>query len=134
MRLLERTLGDAVPKSEGEVAMRNASLFALAAMERPQSVWGVAAGIHGGTPYADCSESFRTAMQALARLQERPVDVLLPFLTWTKSDVLSYCEAERVPVHLTYSCERGATPPCGECTSCRDRKEFDARTTIQAYA
>ncbi len=132
--LLERTLSGSVPKSEGEVAMRNAYLFALAAMERPETVWGIAAGIHGGTPYPDCSESFAELIQGIARLQKRPVDVLLPFLSWNKSDILSYCEAQGVPTCVTYSCERGEVPPCGGCISCRDRKEFDARAAIKAYA
>jgi len=129
--LLERKLLGSVPKSEGEVLMRNAYLIALAAMERPETVWGIAAGIHGGTPYPDCSETFAKLIQEIARLQTRPVEVLLPFLSWNKSDILSYCEAQGVPGCLTYSCERGEVPPCGECISCRDRKEFDARTAIK---
>lgn len=132
--LLERKLSGSVPKSEGEVPMRNAYLIALAAMERPEAAWGIAAGIHGGTPYPDCSESFAELIQGIARLQKRPVDVLLPFLSWNKSDILSYCEAQDVPTSLTYSCERGGVPPCEECVSCRDRKEFDARKAIEAHS
>lgn len=129
--LLERALSGTEPKSEGEVAMRNAFLFALAAMERPKTVWGIAAGIHGGTRYPDCSETFATVIREIAQLQKHPIDVLLPFQTWTKRDILSYCDAQGVPCHLTYSCERGKIPPCGECISCRDRKEFDACTAIK---
>jgi 7-cyano-7-deazaguanine synthase len=44
-----------------------------------------------------------------------------PFATWTKQDIIAYCRTRNVPVHLTYSCERGTEPPCGTCLSCKDR-------------
>jgi 7-cyano-7-deazaguanine synthase len=130
--LLQRVVSGAVIKGQGEIPMRNAFLLALAAMERPDTVWGVATGIHAGTAYADCSEGFAALMQQIARFDNRPVDVLNPFLAWTKHDVLSYCEANDVPTALTYSCERGQVPPCGSCLSCRDRKDFDARALLRA--
>lgn len=123
---LERTLLGAVPKSEGEIPMRNACLVALAAMERPPTIHSIAAGIHAGSGYLDCSEAFASLMREIARLQERPVDLLLPFLRWTKTEVLAYAKVQEIPGHLTYSCDRGEVPPCGECDSCGDRREFDA--------
>ena len=47
-----------------------------------------------------------------------------PFLNWVKPEIISYCKANSLPVHFTYSCESGKVPPCGRCLSCLDRKEY----------
>lgn len=129
VQLMERRLFGATAKRIGEIPARNGFLLAVAAMERPESVWGIACGIHAGTGYPDCSERFADLQRELCGLSGKPIDVLAPFLTWEKSAVLGYCDAHRVPAPLTYSCESGTMPPCGSCPSCLDRKEFDARTS-----
>lgn len=123
-----RVIRGGVKKGTGEVPSRNAFLLSLAAMERPDRVWGIALGVHSGTAYADCSGQFVMIMNDVLRLQQRPVEVLAPFAAWSKSDILAYAAARGVPVTQTYSCEQGSDPPCGLCASCADRKELDART------
>lgn len=110
-------------KADGEIIGRNAFLVATAVMEAPFERGIVALGIHSGTPYYDCSPGFLAAFQALydghcdGRLR-----ISAPFLDWTKQDIWQYCSSRQVPIELTYSCEKGLDPPCGECLSCRDRK------------
>ena len=112
----------AVPKTSGEILGRNAFLVASAMMERPCSATGIAIGIHAGTHYSDCSPAFVQAMQqVIDTYSEGSVKLVAPFLTWTKSDIWAYANSHNVPVHLTYSCERGGNKPCGECLSCQDR-------------
>ncbi|MGE3108820.1 MAG: 7-cyano-7-deazaguanine synthase [Phycisphaerales bacterium] len=130
--LMERQLLTAGVKSDGEVPMRNAMLLSIACMERPETIWGIAIGIHSGTPYADCSPEFASAAQTLATFQTHPVRILAPFARWTKSDILAFCLSEGVPTHLTYSCEWGAASPCGKCLSCLDRKDIDAASKVEA--
>jgi 7-cyano-7-deazaguanine synthase len=117
------------PKSAGLIAGRNSFLICTALMECPLSVSIIAMGIHSGTGYADCSESFLAHMQAAVDLLEPPrVHLAAPFITWTKADIYAYCHQRRVPIELTYSCEQGGLRPCGQCLSCKDREMLHART------
>jgi len=54
------------------------------------------------------------------------VQVGVPFLEWTKTDIWAFCKREGVPVQLTYSCELGLRQPCGHCRSCRDLEVLSA--------
>lgn len=120
-------LTEAKPKSSGLISGRNAFLMTAAMMERPPSVFVIAAGIHAGTGYTDCSEAFVQRMQAVLDLYSEYVQLAAPFVEWTKADILEYCCLKGVPVELTYSCERGLDSPCGRCLSCLARTRIDAR-------
>jgi len=115
-------------KGPGVISGRNASLITAAMMERPSSVSVIALGIHAGTGYADCSTAFVRNMQQVLDLYSEGVQLAAPFLNWTKADVLEYCTMRDVPLHMTYSCEKGFVSPCGDCLSCLDRRALDART------
>lgn len=111
---------------EGEVAGRNALLIAVA-----QNVLSGAGclvlGIHGGTGYPDCTEDFLVAQQAQLDAQTGgAVRLVCPFVAWSKVDVLSLARDLGVRPDRTYSCERGAQPPCGKCRSCIDRRDWSA--------
>jgi 7-cyano-7-deazaguanine synthase len=114
-------------KTSGLISGRNAFLVTTAMMERPPSVSVVAVGIHAGTGYADCSVEFVEGMQTVLDLYSEGLQLVAPFLEWTKANILEYCRLKDVPLGLTYSCERGLASPCGECLSCLDRKALDAR-------
>jgi len=108
-------------KSDGEIFGRNAFLLFTALMELDAPRAMVALGIHSGTPYYDCSESFVSAVQAIVDGQcDGRIRVAAPFLEWTKRDIWDYCLHRSVPIDLTYSCEKGLDQPCGNCISCRD--------------
>ena len=50
-------------KGGGLISGRNAALITTALMERSESVGIIAAGIHAGTEYADCSAEFEEKIQ-----------------------------------------------------------------------
>jgi len=111
--------------AQGEVPGRNLLLLALANTWAQSSGGGalrLALGIHAGTSYADCSPAFVRAAQALLDLGTGgSVRVVAPFLFWSKSTLAAWAMEKGVPIHLTFSCERGPKVPCGTCLSCRDR-------------
>ena len=114
-------------KSTGLISGRNAFLVSAALLECPKSVKVIAAGIHSGTDYSDCSGNFVDKMQAVLDVyDEAGMQFAAPFLDWNKAHLIKYCLMRDVPLELTYSCERGF-PPCGKCLSCKDRDGLDAR-------
>ena len=112
----------------GEIVGRNAFLLAGASMEIGHRHGVLALGIHAGTRYYDCSPGFVTAMQMiLDGYSGGRIRLGTPFLNWSKKEIIAYGRSERVPFHLTYSCERDGNTPCGKCQSCRDRSDLAAR-------
>lgn len=108
-----------------EFLCRNALLVLVACANLPPGVNRVALGIHSGTLYYDCSQGFVADMQRmLDGYFNGTVTVETPFLKWSKQEVYSYCRNHRVPVALTYSCERNNDEPCGQCPSCHDRRRL----------
>jgi 7-cyano-7-deazaguanine synthase len=84
----------------------------------------VAFGAHGGeyTPYADCQPQFAEAMNSATRVcDERPIEVLAPFVTWTKGDIVKRGLELGVPFEKTWSCYEGGEKPCSKCSTCLDR-------------
>jgi len=115
----------------GEIAGRNAFLVFAALMFRPVQGGIIALGIHHGTTYYDCSESFAgDLVRLLSGYTGGQVTLGAPFLRWGKQAVYQYAREVNVPLDLTWSCEVGPVAPCGECLSCRDRKTLNARTSI----
>lgn len=111
------------PFSAGELVGRNAFLIFTALFLTRARPGMLAMGIHGGTPYWDCSEGFAREMGRLvAEHTDGKVVFVAPFLTWSKSEVYEYFITTGIDVSVTYSCEAGTTPVCGRCASCRDRK------------
>ena len=107
----------------GGVAGRNAFLIfaALLASKGQSSVIGL--GLHAGTPYYDCSPAFFQIINRLvAEYTDKTVQVVAPFIEWSKRDVFDYFLQSNIGINLTYSCESGTEPRCGQCASCFDRK------------
>lgn len=112
---------------EGEIVGRNAFLFMGALMEVKSGSGIIAAGIHAGTFYYDCSPEFLSAMQTVVDgYCDGRVNLAAPFIEWSKQQVFAFFKSEGVPVDLTYSCEKGTAQPCKECLSCWDRRNLDA--------
>jgi 7-cyano-7-deazaguanine synthase len=111
------------PFTAGELVGRNACLVFTALFLTRARPGILAMGIHGGTPYWDCSEGFAREMEKLvAEHTDGKVVFMAPFLTWSKSEVYEYFLTTGIDVSVTYSCEAGTIPVCGRCASCRDRK------------
>jgi 7-cyano-7-deazaguanine synthase len=86
----------------------------------------VAFGAHSGfneIMYPDCSPAFVNAMQKAANACDQlSVEVLAPFVLWTKTDVLKRGAELCVPFENTWSCYEGSSVPCGKCGTCWDRE------------
>jgi 7-cyano-7-deazaguanine synthase len=99
---------------------RNALLLLTALARFGSSVDVVSIGIHGGSPYWDCSPEFLATVQALFDGYTLGlVRVGAPFVAWTKREIYTFARATGTPVGVTYSCDY-SNGPCGSCGSCRD--------------
>jgi 7-cyano-7-deazaguanine synthase len=110
-------------KSAGLIRGRNGFFVFLALMEARMDAGIIVSGIHDGTRYWDCGREFVESIQhVIDGYTGGKIRVSLPFLSWSKRDIWDFCQASKVPVNLTYSCEQGGDQPCEECDSCRDLK------------
>jgi 7-cyano-7-deazaguanine synthase len=114
-------------KGEGYISGRNSFLLNCAILESRSRTSIISIGIHSGSDYVDCTESFIKRMQAIFDIYTKgEIRIDAPFKHWTKSDVWTYLLSSGLPVELTYSCELGTIPPCGTCLSCRDVEALHA--------
>ena len=98
---------------------RNLTLVSLALNTAPVEPGLIALGIHQGTPFADCTDTFAQQLNSLLiLLTDGRLRLDCPFLTWSKLDVAEYALSHAVPIDLTYSCEKGLIPPGKECVKC----------------
>lgn len=105
----------------GYVPGRNAMLldFALSRLASSRGIIGL--GIHAGTGYVDCSPAFISAYQGLVDIYAGgKIKIDVPFLDWSKKQIVEYCKSIQVPLEYTYSCERGGETPCQNCATCKD--------------
>jgi 7-cyano-7-deazaguanine synthase len=108
-------------KADGCIRARNALLACIGLMEAGFRSGAISLGIHSGTDYWDCTKEFVALLQRLFDgYADGCVRLLLPFVSWNKRQIWDYCQAGKVPIELTYSCERGLDQPCHLCSSCRD--------------
>ncbi|MEY2426495.1 MAG: 7-cyano-7-deazaguanine synthase [Actinomycetota bacterium] len=74
--------------------------------------------------YPDCRpefiDSFRTTagLALRAGVEGAPVDIITPLIAMSKADIVRRAIELDAPLHLTWSCYRGAGTPCGDCDSC----------------
>lgn len=119
--VLKANLGQSF--GSGEIKGRNAFLILSAMLSRSFSnpcLIGI--GIHAGTPYYDCTEGFLNVVDRLvSEYTDGTCHVVAPFLSWSKLQIWNYFNESGLPAEQTYSCESGRVPPCGGCTSCRQR-------------
>lgn len=106
---------------DGLVLGRNAAFYFLALMHFKKPNGLISSGIHYGTGYYDCSEIFFNDIKKIfLEYSQGVISVGAPFLNFNKVDIIKYCTQEKVPIHLTYSCELGKEQPCGQCATCKD--------------
>jgi 7-cyano-7-deazaguanine synthase len=64
----------------------------------------------------------------------QPLQVLAPFVRWTKADIVRRGVELGVPFEVTWSCYKGGKRPCGTCGTCIDRREaFAASGLVDPY-
>lgn len=68
----------------------------------------------------DCSAQFFRELNGLLG-EYGGVSIEMPFRDWTKTDVARRAIELGVPIGSTYSCQIGASVPCGACPNCVDR-------------
>lgn len=110
----------------GEIQGRNAFLVHAALLCSQPGPTTIVLGIHEGSGYVDCTPDFVNVMQRSLDLHSGGATTLsAPFVDHSKADICALARSLRVPISLTYSCERGGTP-CGACMSCKDRDILNA--------
>jgi 7-cyano-7-deazaguanine synthase len=113
---------------KGLIQGRNSFLLFCAVMKMNYKHGIISIGIHGGTNYYDCSESFfKTISLLIDQCTNGEVLLDAPFLKWDKAEIWEFCKLNKVPIKLTYSCEMGFNRPCGKCQTCKDLKKLYAR-------
>ena len=86
--------------------------------------------------YPDCRPEFvrsfeDTAGLALKRgVEGSPVRMRTPLIDKSKADIVRLGLELGAPLHLTWSCYRGGTVPCGECDSCALRAKGFAEAGV----
>ncbi len=87
------------------------------------AVWiGVNAIDYSG--YPDCRPEFIEAFRGVAATGQRrgvdgdPIAIRTPLIERTKAEIVRLGVDLDAPLHLTWSCYRGGTMPCGSCDAC----------------
>lgn len=86
----------------------------------------VAYAAHSGdhTIYPDCRPEFISAMNHAMKLCDwHSVELITPFVGWTKSEIVTRATELQVPLEMTWSCYKGNDLHCGKCGTCVERKE-----------
>lgn len=122
IEVVRAKLGFRLTSRDGEFFGRNALLTLAVAATRPPGPVVVAMGLHSSSPYYDTRSAFVADVQRLLDgYSGGTITVAAPFLETTKKAIVQFARRHRVPLHLTYSCERRNAPACGRCQSCEDR-------------
>ncbi len=110
------------------VPFRNANILAIATSWA--EVIGAKALFIGAmegdsSGYPDCRQSFFDAFQRTINLGTKPetnIEIKIPIINYTKSDIVKKGLELNVPFQLSWSCYKNSDVPCNECDSCLLRK------------
>ena len=111
------------------VPFRNGLFLASAAsialsLEAEIIYYGAHSDDAAGSASPDCSKVFNDAMNtAIYEGSGHKIKILAPFVEWNKKQVVAEGVKLGVPYEMTWSCYEGGDEPCGECGTCRDRRE-----------
>jgi 7-cyano-7-deazaguanine synthase len=109
------------------VPFRNANLLSMAvSYAETNDCTAVFVGAHSEdfAGYPDCRPAFFEAFQRVVDVGTRPeteIEVVAPFVEWSKTDIVERGLELGVPYELTWSCYRAEAPACGTCDSCAFR-------------
>lgn len=109
------------------VPFRNAIMLSIACgFAESTGAAGLVIAAHTGdhTIYPDCREDFMRAMGDAMRLGTYAgIQLLRPFITHTKGDIVTVGTELRVDYARTWSCYKGGRIHCGKCGTCVERRE-----------
>jgi len=83
-------------------------------------------GAHAGDHiiYPDCRPKFlRAICKAIVFGTDGQVRIMYPFKVWSKANIVKFGSILHAPMDLSYSCYNRREIHCGECSTCRERKE-----------
>lgn len=86
--------------------------------------------------YPDCRPAFVDSFRATAGLalkrgvEGRPIAINTPLVHRGKADIVRLGLDLEAPLHLTWSCYRGAEAPCGRCDACALRAKGFAEAGV----
>ncbi len=118
------------------VPNRNAIMLSIAcALAVTREAEAVAFGAHTGDHfiYPDCRPEFVRAFSTMVNLAVEgfaSIDILTPFLSMTKADIVKRGNELHVPFERTWSCYKGGALHCGTCGTCYERREAFALAKI----
>ncbi len=110
------------------VPFRNGLFLSAAAsmalsMECSQVWYGAHRDDAAGNAYPDCSQSFFKAMKtAVWEGSGGQLELIAPFITCNKSEVVRQGLELAVPYQYSWSCYEGGETACGKCGTCIDRR------------
>ncbi|WP_336336667.1 7-cyano-7-deazaguanine synthase QueC [Haloarcula brevis] len=119
------TDSDEIPTSY--VPFRNANLLSMAVSYAEANDCGaVFIGAHSEdfSGYPDCRPAFFDAFQGVIDAGTKPetdIDLVAPFVEWSKTDIAERGVELGVPYGDTWSCYRDDEPACGTCDACTFR-------------
>ena len=111
------------------VPNRNAIMLSIAsALAVTREAGAVAFGAHTGDHfiYPDCRPEFVRAFERMVNVAVEglaSIEILAPFLSMTKTDIVKLGDELRVPFERTWSCYKGGALHCGTCGTCFERRE-----------
>lgn len=109
------------------VPFRNANLLSMAvSFAEANDCDAVFVGAHSEdyAGYPDCRPEFFEAFEAMVDTGTKPetnIDIEVPFVTDSKTDIAQRGRELDVPFEHTWSCYRAEEPACGTCDSCAYR-------------
>jgi 7-cyano-7-deazaguanine synthase len=118
------------------VPNRNAIMLSIAcALAVTREAGAVAFGAHSGDHfiYPDCRPEFVRAFEAMVNVAVEglaSIEILAPFLSTTKTDIVRLGDELNVPFERTWSCYRGGELHCGTCGTCFERREAFAQAHV----
>lgn len=116
---------DEIPSSY--VPFRNANLLSMAvSYAEANDCEAVYIGAHSEdySGYPDCRPEFFDAFQQIIDVGTKPetsIELVAPFVDWSKTDIAERGLELDVPYELTWSCYRDESPACGTCDACAYR-------------
>lgn len=118
---------DEIPASY--VPFRNANLLSMAvSYAEANECSAVFIGAHSEdfSGYPDCRPAFFEAFQEVINVGTKPeteIELIAPFVEWSKTEIAERGLELNVPYELTWSCYRDEEPACGKCDACAFRLE-----------
>jgi 7-cyano-7-deazaguanine synthase len=118
------------------VPNRNAIMLSIAcALAVTREAGAVAFGAHTGDHfiYPDCRPEFVRAFEAMVNIAVEglaSIEILTPFLSMTKTDIVKLGDELKVPFERTWSCYKGGALHCGTCGTCVERREAFAQADL----